>query len=117
MLGVVDYAMYGGREAVKFGYCDGLFGFRKVVCSTYLPAGVNGIVVNRNAVGIASRPIEPLAGAYPAYWRSTDPDSGFTLGWRLFADLNSGVRKFAVDTLVGAKVLIPNRIVRLVNPS
>lgn len=115
MLGVIDYAMYGGREAVKFGYCDGLFGFLKVVCSDQLADGVDGFIANRNSVGICSRYLEPLAGAYPVTFKTVDPDSGFSIGWRLFADLNTGIRKFSGEALVGAKVLMPNKIVRLIN--
>ena len=115
MLGVIDYAMYGGREAVKFGYCDGLFGFLKVVCSDRLADGVDGFIANRNSIGICSRFLEPLAGAYPVTFKTVDPDSGFAIGWRLFADLNTGIRKFSGEALVGAKVIMPNKIVRLVN--
>ena len=115
LLGVLDYAMFGGREAVKFGYVDGLFGFRKVVCSTNLADGVNGFIANREAIGIASRYLEPLAGAYPMTFKSVDPDSGFTTGFRLYADLATGTRKFSIEALVGAKVLIPGKVVRLVN--
>ena len=115
MLGVIDYAMYGGREAVVAGYCPGLFGFLKVVCSDRLADGVDGFIANRNSIGICSRYLEPLAGAYPVTFKTVDPDSGFSIGWRLFADLNTGIRKFSGEALVGAKVLMPNKIVRLIN--
>lgn len=117
LLGILDYAMYGGREGVKAGYCDGLFGFRKVVCSTNLADGVNGFICGYGGIGIASRYLAPLNGAYPMSTKVVDPDSGFSCGLRMFADLNTGVRKYAIDALVGAKVLAPSRIVRLINPS
>ena len=115
MLGVIDYAMYGGREAVVTGYCPGLFGFLKVVCSDRLAEGVDGFIASSNSIGICSRYLEPLSGAYPVTFKTVDPDSGFAIGWRLFADLNTGIRKFSGEALVGAKVLMPNKIVRLVN--
>lgn len=115
MLGVIDYAMYGGREAVKFGYCDGLFGFLKVVCSDRLAEGVGGFIANRNSIGLASRYLEPLANSYPVAFKTVDPDSGFAIGWRLYSELATGVRKFSGEALVGAKVLMPNKIVRLIN--
>lgn len=115
LLGVLDYAMFGGREAVKFGYVDGLFGFLKVVCSTNLADGVDGFIANRESIGIASRYLEPLANAYPMTFKSVDPDSGFSTGFRLYADLATGARKFSIEALVGANVLMPNKIVRLVN--
>lgn len=95
---------YNGPEAVRYGYIPGLFGFVSFVCSTYLPAGVKGVIINRNTVGIASRYLPPMPGAYPSAWKAVDPDSGFTMGFREFADLGSGVRYLAGEALVGAKI-------------
>lgn len=98
----VDFMQYGGTEAIRYGYVPGYAGFKSVVCSTYLPAGVDGVIVNRNSVGIASRYLAPLAGAYPSAWKAVDPNSGFSIGFRLFADLATGVRYLAGEALVGA---------------
>ncbi len=100
----VDFMQYGGTEAIRYGYVPGYAGFKSVVCSTYLPDGVDGVIVNRNTVGIASRYLAPLAGAYPSTWKAVDPNSGFTLGFRLFADLATGTRYLAGEALVGASV-------------
>lgn len=100
----VDFMQYGGTEAIRYGYVPGFVGFKSVVCSTNLPAGVDGVIVNRNTVGIASRYLAPLAGAYPASWKTVDPNSGFTIGWRLFADLATGTRYLAGEALVGASI-------------
>lgn len=100
----VDFMQYGGTEAIRYGYVPGYAGFKSVVCSTYLPDGVDGVIINRNSVGIASRFLQPLAGAYPQIWKATDPDSGFTLGFRLFADLKTGTRYLAGEALVGASI-------------
>ena len=115
MLGVVDYAMYGGREAVVGGYCQGLFGFLKVVCSDRLAEGVGGFIANRNSIGICSRYLEPLANSQPVAFKTVDPDSRLAISWRLYTELATGVRKFSGEALVGAKVLMPNKIVRLIN--
>ena len=100
----VDFMTYGGPEAIRYGYIPGFAGFKSVVCSTNLADGVDGLIINRNTVGIASRYLEPLAGAYPSAWRATDPNSGFTIGFREFADLATGKRYLAGEALVGAKV-------------
>ena len=100
----VDFMQYGGTEAIRYGYVPGYAGFKSVVCSTYLPDGVDGVIVNRNTVGIASRYLQPLANAYPSVWKAVDPNSGFSLGFRLFADLKSGRRFLAGEALVGASV-------------
>ena len=96
--------VYGGPEAIRYGYVPGLAGFRSVVQSTYLPEGVNGVIVNRNTVGIASRYLAPMADAYPAAWKAVDPDSGFTIGFRCFEDLAKGRRYIAGEALFGAKI-------------
>lgn len=100
----VDFMQYGGTEAIRYGYVPGFVGFKSVVCSTYLPEGVAGVIVNRNTVGLASRYLAPLAGAYPASWKAVDPNSGFTIGFRLFADLATGTRYLAGEALVGASI-------------
>lgn len=116
LLGTLDVYAYGGPEAMRWGRVPGLFGFKSVVCSTYLPSGVNGVIVNRNTVGLASRYLAPMSGAYPQTWKATDPDSGFTIGFRCFADLASGKRYLAGEALVGAKILYGGKkAVRLIN--
>ena len=116
LLGILDAYMYNGPEAVRFGYVPGLYGFKSVVCSAYLPKGVNGVIINRNTVGIASRWLAPLTGAYPSTWKAVDPNSGFTLGFRLFADLATGTRYLAGEALVGASIFYNGtKAVRLIN--
>ena len=111
----VDFMQYGGTEAIRYGYVPGYAGFKSVVCSTYLPEGVDGVIVNRNTVGIASRYLAPLAGAYPSTWRAVDPNSGFTIGFRLFADLATGTRYIAGEALVGAGIFYDGKkAVRLI---
>ena len=113
VLGNLPANEYGSADAIKNGRIPGLFGFASVVCSTKLGTGKKGYIINRNAVGIASRYLEPMAGAYPAIWKAVDPDNGFTVGFREFADLKSGVRYLAGEALVGAKVIFPKKIVTL----
>lgn len=111
----VDFMQYGGTEAIRYGYVPGFAGYKSVVCSTELPDGVDGCIVNRNSVGIASRYLAPLAGAYPQTWKATDPNSGFTLGFRLFADLKTGRRYLAGEALVGSSIFYGgSKCVRLI---
>jgi hypothetical protein len=92
----------------------GLYGFKGFVCAPNLPDGVNGAIICDTAIGVASRYLFPgTDGAYPQAWSATD-ESGFTLGFRRFMDLGAGANKFAGDCLFGAKVLQPNKVVRLV---
>ena len=118
VLGLLDVMTYGGPEALRYGYVPGLFGFKSVVCSTFLDEGVDGVIVNRNSVGIASRYLAPMAGAYPDAWKTTDPSTGFTLGWRSFSDLGSGKRYLCGECLCGAKIFWSGKkAVRLSNAS
>lgn len=111
----VDFMQYGGIEAIRYGYVPAYAGFKSVVCTTYLPDGVDGVIINRNSVGIASRYLSPLAGAYPQTWKAVDPNSGFSLGFRLFADLKTGTRYIAGEALVGAAIFYGGtKAVRLV---
>jgi hypothetical protein len=115
VLAQFDYMAYGGPEAVRFGYIPGAFGFVSMVCSTNLPEGVDGVIINRNTVGIASRYLAPMAGAYPNAWKAVDPDSSFTIGFREFTDLGSGMRYIAGEALVGAKIFFDGaKAVRLI---
>lgn len=118
LLNVTDFAMFGGREAVLYSWVPNLYGFRSVVCSQYLPTGVNGVIIARNSVGIASKAINPLPGAYPITFKATDPDSGFSLSYRAYEDLPTGKRLLACDCLFGCSIMYGGKkAVRLINPS
>lgn len=115
LLGQLDANVYGGSEAIRLGYIDGLYGFKAVVCASNLPDGVNGAIVADNAIGIASRYLfSGTDEAYPETWKATDEDSGVTIGYRRFANLCTGKNYLAGEILFGAKVMLPNKIVKLV---
>ena len=113
VLSYLDSNVYGGSEAIREGRIPGLYGFRAFVCSTFLNEGVKGAIVSRDAIGLASRYLEPLEGAYPDAWRASDGDIA-TIGFRHFANLCTGRRYLACEALFGAKVLQKNKIIRLV---
>ena len=113
VLSYLDSNVYGGSEAIREGRIPGLYGFRSFVCSTFLNEGVKGAIVSRDAIGLASRYLEPMEGAYPDAWRASDGDIA-TVGFRHFSNLCTGRRYLACEALFGAKVLQKNKIVRLV---
>ena len=113
VLSYLDSNVYGGSEAIREGRIPGLYGFRAFVCSTFLNEGLKGAIVSRDAIGLASRYLEPMEGAYPDAWRASDGDIA-TIGFRHFANLCTGRRYLACEALFGAKVLMPKKIVRLV---
>ena len=113
VLSYLDSNVYGGSEAIREGRIPGLYGFRAFVSSTFLPEGVKGAIVSRDAIGLASRYLEPMEGAYPDAWRASDGDIA-TIGFRHFSNLCTGRRYLACEALFGAKVLQKNKIIRLV---
>ena len=112
ILSKLDSSAYGGTEAIRDGYISGLYGFYGFVQSTFLPAGVKGVIVSRDAVGLASRYLEPMADAYTDTWRATDGDMAI-IGFRVFGKPCSGQRYVAAECLFGCKILLPNKIVLL----
>ena len=60
VLSYLDSNVYGGSEAIREGRIPGLYGFRAFVCSTFLNEGVKGAIVSRDAIGLASRYLEPM---------------------------------------------------------
>ena len=112
VLSKLDSNVYGGTEAIRDGYVPGLFGFYGFVQSTFLPAGVKGVICSRDAVGLCSRYLEPMADTYSDTWRATDGDMAI-IGVRVFGQKCSGMRYIASECLFGCKVLLPNKIVLL----
>ena len=112
VLSKLDSNVYGGTEAIRDGVISGIYGFYGMVQSTFLPAGVKGAIISRDAIGLASRYLEPLADAYTDTWRATDSDIA-TVGFRYFANPCSGLRYIACEALFGAKILQKDKIVIL----
>ena len=115
LLGITDFAMFGGREGVVFGNIPRLFSFAGVVMSQFIPEGFNGLLVPKKAVGMCSRYLAPLPGAYVDTWKATDQDSGLTTGWRVYQSLDTGKRNLCGELLFGAKLIMPGKIVGLKN--
>lgn len=111
----VDFMQYGGTEAIRYGYVPGFVGFKSVVCSTYLPEGVKGVIINRNSVGIAARTLPVIPGAYPSTWIATDPTSGLPIRFRYFSSLCDGSFNLDGEVVMGASVFYAgSKAVRLV---
>ena len=112
VLAQLDSNVYGGTEAIRDGYIPGIYGFAGMVCSTFLANGVKGVLVSRDAVGLCSRYLVPLADAYTDTWSASDGDIA-TVGFRYFADPTTGRRYINCECLFGAKILQKDKIVLL----
>lgn len=105
---------YGSPEAIQNGNIPNYLGFKSVVCATGLNAGWKGAIVDADSIGIASRYLAPMAGAYVDAWKATDPNSGLTIGFRSFANLCTGRRYLDCEVLFGAKIIRNSGIVKIV---
>lgn len=113
VLSMVDYAMIGSGDYIKTGVISNLFGFKAFVCSTFLPSGVKGVIALDSALGVCSKYLAPMTpGAYPEAFSATD-ENGFTIGFRRFANLNTGADIFAADSLFGCRLLQNDKCVLL----
>lgn len=114
VLSQLDANVYGGWEAIRDGLVPNLYGFYGVFSSTQLPAGVGGAIIHREALGIASRYLEPMDGVYEEVAQVKDDKSGFTIGFRMFGQKETGRRYIAGECLYGAALLQPTKIVKLI---
>lgn len=105
---------YGSPEAIQNGNIPNYLGFKSVVCAKGLPAGWKGALADADSIGIASRWLAPMAGAYVDAWKASDPNSGLTIGYRSFANLCTGRRYLDAEVLFGAKIIRPTGIVKIV---
>lgn len=112
LLSLMDYTVIGTSEAVKYGVVENLYGFRAVVMTSYLPAGVKGAIIPYDTIGVVSRLNTPTVNGYVATWNAED-DNGFAIGFRVFEHLCYGKAFLGGDVLVGAKIMQPG-IIRLV---
>ena len=113
VLAKLDANVYGGTEAIRSGMIENLYGFYGIGMSTFLPSGTKGVIISRDAVAMCSRYLEPLADAYTQTWRASDGDIA-TLGFRYFGLPEKGQRFLCCESLFGAKILLPNKCIRLV---
>ena len=113
VLGNTDALVYGGDDAVKYGVVPGMYGFRDVICTSYLPEGTVGAIVPYGTLGVVSRVNAPAINGYVATFTATD-ENGLALGFRVYEDLATDRGLLGGDCLFGAKIL-QEGIVRLVN--
>lgn len=115
LLSLMDSNIYGGSDAVQKGVVPGLYGFKSVVCTPYLPEGTIGAIIPNGTLGVVSRINKPAVDGYVNTWNAETPD-GFAVGFRVFEHLCYGKAFLGADVLVGAKVM-QEGIIRLIEPT
>lgn len=112
LLSMLDANVYSTDEAIKYGVVEGLYGFKAVVCTSYLPSGTIGAIIPYNTIAIVSRTNKPAVDGYVATW-TAETEDGFSLGYRVFEHLCYGKMFLGADVLMGAKI-VQEGIIRLV---
>lgn len=118
---VMDANVYGGPEAVRAGsLAPGCYGFGRIrrcnALSTATGENLTGAILSDDALGYACAPLEPQGKAgLDEYGFATDQASGLTIGFRRFADNANGTNYMVGEVLMGAKLLQPTKVVRLVS--
>jgi hypothetical protein len=118
VLASLDANLYGGPEAIRFGMIEGLYGFDAVMENDCLPKDANlvGVIIPRNAVGIAGRVLPVLnPKLYEEVGTVTDEHSGLTLQFRRGGAWETDRAVMTCEALFGAKLLQPTKIVRIVS--
>lgn len=118
ILASLDANLYGGPEAIRFGMIEGLYGFDSVMENDLLPKdeGLVGVIIPRNAVGIAGRVLPVLnPKLYEEVGTVTDEHSGLTMQFRRGGDWKTDKSVMTCEALFGAKLLQPTKIVRIVS--
>lgn len=115
VLANLDANVFGGNEAIRDGMIPSLYGFSGVVMANTLASGLNGVMVHKEAIGIAGRYLAPDASAYSEVGQITDEATGLTIGFRRFAIPETGKRYIAGEMLYGAALLQKDKIVLIKN--
>ena len=130
VLASLDANLYGGPEAIRFGMIEGLYGFDAVMENDFLNKTIDpstgklvdngqnlvGVIVPRNAVGIAGRVLPVLnPKLYDEVGTVTDEHSGLTMQFRRGGAWETDRSVMTCEALFGAKLLQPTKIVRVVS--
>ena len=115
VLGQLDSSVFGGNEAVRYGYIPNLYGFAGFVCSANIPDSLSadGFIIAKDAIAIANRYLPSYTeGTYSQTWKAVT-EEGFNVGYRQFGNPSTGMNVLAADVLFGATIVQPSKIVKL----
>jgi hypothetical protein len=118
LLAILDANMYGGTEAIRAGIIPFLYGYKAIIEMTELGGdGENlaGALIPATSIAIASRVLEiQNPKLYEEVGTTTDDKSELTIQFRRGGDWTTGDSVATAECLLGAKLIQPTRIVRLV---
>lgn len=97
------YQVLGTEEFIRDGIARQVLGFKAIVPTSELPAGVKALVIPANSLATAVRALPPVFDTGCNYKQATDDDTGVTFGIREFVDNNTGYGYVAGSGLAGCK--------------
>ena len=120
LLSTLDANTYGSPSAIQEGRIPGLYGFRSVIkidnLTNICGNGLRAALVPVNALGIAGRTIPVLnPKLYEDVGTVTDDKSGLVIQFRRGGNWEKDVSDLTAESLFGAKLLQPTKIVRIVD--
>lgn len=113
LIETVNMDVVGLQKAVETGYVENLLGFKRVVCSDAVNAGLKGFLAEYGAVGIAGRRI-PLLDNYPIYQEYIDEETGVPLTLLGHQRLSDGRWYITATGLFGTNIVDAKHIKPLV---
>lgn len=112
---VADYSIYGSDEIIKTGVVKDILGFAGIACTTALENGTIGAIVPQNALATVSLYNPPVfPESFAGVWKATDEDNGLAISMSEHSNTATGYGYVTGRLLFGAKLLYPNKVIRLV---
>lgn len=113
LMSTLDANVYGGSEAIRDGVVPAMYGFNAIQTSPFLADGIKGYIIDNSSFAVVTRLDKPALDGYPVTFVGKD-DSGMAIQFRAFEHLCEGREVLAGSILVGAKVINPKGIIKLV---
>lgn len=113
LMSTLDANVYGGSDAIRDGVVPAMYGFNAIQTSPFLVEGVKGYIIDNSSFAVVTRLDKPALDGYPVTFVGKD-DSGMAIQFRAFEHLCEGREVLAGSILVGAKVINPKGIIKLV---
>lgn len=115
VLGELDSSTFGGTDPIHNGRVDKLFGFASVVEARGLPTGVNGVLLPKDCLVVASRAFAVAdESVYSEYGTAKDAETGFALTAMRHGAPATGGAFLNVAALFGLKLIQTSKIVTIV---
>lgn len=101
------------EKVIETGKIDNFLGFKRIICSASVAAGLVGFIAEYGAIGMAGRKI-PLLEGYPVYEEFIDGDTGIPATLVGFQKWATGDYHVTATTLFGTNIVDADAIIGLI---